>query len=84
MKRRKTEYPIGATWRGVDETGMIGEITLADRNETFEVWRWCKKYKDGSMPRHFSDWSTNYRSCHQEMNLFNRSTGKAVRLKRIK
>lgn len=86
MKNKISKYPVGATWRGTNEDGMTGEITLISRNEYFEVWRWYKKYSDGSMPKlnQGSDWSTNYRKCRLDMNLYNRSTGEAVRLKRIK
>ena len=70
MKHSESNYPIGATWKCTDKYGMEGTIWLAERSNSFEVWRWSSCYSDGS-GREF-DWGTSYQSCKNQINVYGR------------
>ncbi len=78
MRHAKTDYPIKATWKGIEEeTDKIGYIWLDQRNDYWEVWRWSWSHSDGYHPVHAYGWGTSYRMCKEDI-LLN------CRMKRIK
>lgn len=80
----KKKIPVGATW--VAESQEIRRksyIWLAERHDTWEMWRWrtVRTYDNESEIRH--DWCTSYRKAVEEALIWNPS-GKKIRYKRLK
>lgn len=76
-----SKYPVGAKWEATNDCGEMGQIWLEERFFTFEVWRWSKCYADGSGQQF--DWGLSFRSCRNEIPLFNRLSQKPIRFKRV-
>jgi hypothetical protein len=51
---------VGSKWRFVGKDGSIGTVWLAERQNSFEVWRWSFFYSDGS--GHKFDWCRTRRN----------------------
>jgi len=77
-----TNYPVGATWQAVSDTGMVGKIWLERRDQGIEMWMWCV-YWELDDSGYKSDWCTSYRMCKKEIPLWNHNY-KPLRFKRVK
>ena len=77
-----TNYPIGATWRAVTDTGKVGEIRLSNRGSCVERWDWSVRYADGSV--YMTEWNPTYRMCREEIPLYNSLTRTKLIFRRIK
>lgn len=69
MRFAFSNYPIGVTWK-CEYHSRIGFITLSERNNKFEVWRWSWRYNDGSGGSF--DWATSYRACKKAIPVYGR------------
>ena len=77
-----TNYPIGATWRAVTDTGKVGEIRLSSRGTCIERWDWAVRYSDGTI--YATEWNPAYRMCREEIPLYNSLTRTRLIFRRIK
>ena len=80
MRRRKSDIPVGATWRAVGSRGDIGIVRLENRHENgCERWVWEFCHADGSGRK--SDWTPTRRLAVAECGW---CIGENVRFKRVK
>ena len=83
--RKRSGYPVGATWVAKDKHGDKITVTLQSIEETFEHWGWYFNYSDGSCKICDSGWYTTKRLAVEDARsrmMFLTHTSKIPNLKR--